>query len=213
MKRIIFCIAIFACLFLFSSCSAAPDFNGINAGIDIQEYNITYYQPENEITTAPTSLSGDWDIKSVRDPYADGFDVETDYSMPVYRFDTYEEFVHLEKLIGEDCVPSKDPDVDEDNKSIWYYDYRGGTFDTFSLLLGWFTLETHHDLSCFDGQVEYVIDGEKLVVIIDGAEDCSCSADADVHTVSGLVWISVPKEELDECSSISFILKSCRHTE
>lgn len=211
MNRLIGLIILTVCLFMFVGC-AAEDSNGL-ASIDgtPQEYFVVYHQPENEITDAPKTLLADWDIKSIRDPYMDtSHDEESDdYSMPVFRFDTYDEFLHLKTIIGTDVIPTKDPIVDEDWHRVEYFDYKGGTFDKYTLLLGWFTVESYHSDECYRNNLDYEIHENKLKVFVCCSDDCDCSPDGEISTISGMVWIAVPRADLEMCEGISFFLVDC----
>ncbi len=211
MKKLLSFMLILSCLLTFVACAMDEDVKNQIQGIDDikpkpQEFKVYYNKPENSITLAPTQLLLDWDIKSVRDPYAE-MDITRDYSMPVYRFDTFEEFLHLSDIIGEEAIPTKAPSVIEDTFSVYYYDYRSGTFDNYSLLLGWFTVETHHKAECYHSDVVHLVDEEKLSVSL--VANCDCTTENEKETISGLVWVAVPKSELENCNSISFLLKDC----
>lgn len=211
MKKLLSLILILTCLLTLAACAVDEDFTGSLAGIDgidpmPQEFKVYYNKPENTITQAPSQLLLDWDIKSVRDIYAE-IDSTRDYSMPVYRFDTFEEFLHLGDIIGEEIIPTKAPEVIEDSFEVYYYDYKSGTFDNYSLLLGWFTVESHHKAECYHNEVECLVEEGKLSVSL--IADCNCTLENEKETISGLVWVAVPKSALENCESISFLLKDC----
>lgn len=209
MKKLLSFMLILACLLSFVGCAMDEDMKNQIQGIDDikpkpQEFKVYYCKPENSITSVPTQLLLDWDIKSVRDPYAE-VDISRDYSMPVYRFDTFEEFLHLGDIIGEEIIPTKAPEVIEDSFEVYYYDYKSGTFDNYSLLLGWFTVESHHKAECYHNEVECLVEEGKLSVSL--IADCNCTLENEKETISGLVWVAVSKSELENCESISFLLK------
>ncbi len=99
----------------------------------------TYAGPKNGIFDAPDEFYLEWDIPSVRD-----ISVEKDghYSMPVYMFETYEEFLHLKDIVGMYEIGSE-----IDNKDYCYicqtdepcsHDrYNEDFFEDYTLLIGW----------------------------------------------------------------------------
>ena len=206
MKKFICLILIIACLFSLSACNSAsaPKYEGDYIS---QVYDVVYHKPENLLLNAPRYLMSDWDFKSIRDPYAEIS--LNDYNMPVYKIDTYERFLHFKDIVGKSYISEITPNVNEENRTIEYFDYRGGTFDTYTLLVGWFTVETHHTIDCYTQSIEYQTNNGNLSVSLHLAENCSCSQDSEEKTVSALVLVAVPKEELDLCTGISFVLKDC----
>ena len=239
MKKLLSLLLLAACLISLASCGGGGDIDPSVTGGDVttggmttlppggiptpgtpsistdEQYHATYYMPSPMLTAAPTSLLLDWDIKSVRNPYAntvnagDGTTWKRDYSMPVYRFDTYEEFLHLEAIIGKGLYPTVSPFIDEHLHTVQYFDYREGTFDGYSLLLGWFNIETPHTLDCYNTNVSPKVVGDDLLLTVSGGDTCACTPDSERAPVSGLIWIAVPKAELAECDGIAFILKNC----
>ena len=47
---------------------------------------------------------------------------------------------------------------------------------------------------------------EELECVVD---KCVITVENEKETISGLVWIAVSKSELENCNSISFLLKDC----
>lgn len=94
MKKAFVFVLIMICLLSFASC-AATDGNGIPMS----------QAPQNTVASMPDEFEGEWDIPSVRDPYAEV--AENEYNMPVYRFDNYSELAHLVEIIGADNVPKE----------------------------------------------------------------------------------------------------------
>ena len=90
MKKSLSLIFVFIFVFAFVSCGPSPS------------DTIYYYgTPKNGVYDAPEEFLLDWDIASVRDNSVtkDGY-----YSMPIYMFETYEEFLHLKDIVGMDEI-------------------------------------------------------------------------------------------------------------
>lgn len=212
MKKILCFALVIAFLLSFAGCGPGND----NIPTQPGQYVAYYRMPENAITALPEKMLLDWDIKSVRDPYAN-IDIDKDYSMPVYKIDTYEEYLHLIDILGDGIAPEKAPAVDEDAMTIEYFDYRRHTFDNYSLILGWVTLETVHKLECYNDLTEYTANieqtqgGKRLTVCFDKNDDCGCLGE-ESNALSFLVWVSVPKEMIVDISKFAFILKDCLGT-
>ena len=203
MKKYICLIMVIVCLFSFSACGSAPN----KSEPVSQVYAVVYHQPDALLLDAPTNLLHDWDFKSIRDPYVEV--ALSDYNMPIYLIDTYEKFLHFEDIVGKDFVSETTPKVDEYTRVIEYFDYRGGTFDTFDLIVGWFTVETHHELSCYDQELEHQTNSSHLNVLISLSGDCDCDSTKEAHILSGIVLIALDKREINYFTSISCILKDC----
>lgn len=219
-------LLVLACLLSLTACGGGGDVSSTGPALTTapggsipppitseQQYSVSYYMPAPALTDAPQALLLDWDIKSVRTPFAitdeDTEDQKADYSMPIYRFDTYEEFLHLTDIIGKAACPTVSPEIDESAHTVKYFDYREGTFSGYSLLLGWFSVETPHTLDCYDQHASYEIVGNELRFIISGGDTCDCTPEAESRTASGLIWLAVPKAELEACENFAFILKNC----
>lgn len=203
MKKYICFIIIIACLFSLYACgssSKAPY-------LESQVYDVIYHQPQSLLLDAPTTLLMDWDFKSIRDPYVEVS--SSDYNMPIYSIDTYEKFLHFKDIVGEDFVSETTPKVNEYTRTIEYFDYRGGTFDAYTLLVGWFTVETHHNLSCYNQELEHQTNSDHFNVLISLSGDCNCDSTQETHTLSGLVLVALDKQEINYFTSISCILKDC----
>ena len=83
-------------------------------GYDSRPYDETIAMPRNGIFAAPDTFYHEWDIPSVRDV---SVSEEGYYSMPVYRFDTYSELLHLKDIVGiEAAVNSEMCDFNGDVK-------------------------------------------------------------------------------------------------
>ena len=206
MKRIISLMLIAVCLLAFVSCGPDnPHMQGIGSP---NNYEAVYNRPEGFFTLAPEALRLEWDIKSIRNPYEENVNEENgDYSMPVYRFDTYDEYLHLCEIIGEKHVPTLTPEIYDDKYAIVFNDYRIGTFENYSLLLGWFTVETCHKVECYDIPENYEIDGRSLILSVP-KHDCECTED-EMQPISAMIWVSVPKEDFERIDNISFVLEKC----
>ena len=131
MKKIISLLLVVVCLFSFSACGPKKGPGERHSDI----HNV----PENCIEMAPWEFYLEWDIPSVRDGYAEH---NEDYSMPVYRFDTYEELAHLKEIVGRETIGEEDPYP----TTHWggteyayteYCQYDEEFFEKYSLLIGW----------------------------------------------------------------------------
>ena len=214
MKRLLCIILVFGLLFSLVSCGPNIGLQNMGGAPIVKKYNVNYHQPEPQITEAPPKTLLDWDIKSVKNPYAD-IDFEKDYSMPVYKIDTYDEFLHLTKIIGSNVVPTKSPVIDDKKLTIDYYDYRDHTFDEFCLLLGWATVEGYHSAECYGAvldddvtDVGHIMEGDALDLYFFPSENCNCSQ-VETQNISFLIWIALPIEDVMTISKFSFVLVDC----
>lgn len=99
----------------------------------------TYTGPKNGIFDAPDEFYLEWDIPSVRD-----ISVEKDgyYSMPVYMFETYEEFLHLKDIVGMYEIGSEIDSKDycyicQTDAPCSHDRYNEDFFEDYTLLIGW----------------------------------------------------------------------------
>lgn len=99
----------------------------------------TYAGPKNGIFNAPDEFYLEWDIPSVRD-----ISVEKDghYSMPVYMFETYEEFLHLKDIVGMYDIGSEIDNKDycricQTDAPCSHDRYNEDFFEDYTLLIGW----------------------------------------------------------------------------
>ena len=124
-KHLIILLTIFVALSLFAC-------YGIN------HYD-SYATPENGIFYAPDVFYLDWDIPSVRDI---SVSQEGQYSMPVYKFETYDELLHLKDIVGMDLIGNESQNTDycsECSTSLpCAHDlYNEEFFEHYTLLIGW----------------------------------------------------------------------------
>ena len=80
--------------------------------------------PQNGIFVAPDNFFLDWDIPSVRDI---SVTKEGHYSMPVYKFETYEELMHLKEIVARGSIGGES----------YSRKYNEEFFEKYTLLIGW----------------------------------------------------------------------------
>lgn len=107
------------------------------------DYGYDHPSPNNGIFTAPDEFYLDWDIPSVRDSslVRDGH-----YSMPVYKFETLEELMHLKEIVGMDEIGSEINNTDycntcQSDAPCEHDYYNEAFFEYYTLLIGWHQYE------------------------------------------------------------------------
>ena len=203
MKKAFVFVLIMICLLSFASC--APG-DGFGNGIPMSQ------APQNTVASMPDEFEGEWDIPSVRDPYAEV--AENEYNMPVYRFDNYSELAHLVEIIGEDNVPKEyEYNPHEHNgEAVEPEEYYKEFFENYTLLVG---CSYDYDCTfCAEDTFSYEIKDGAMLVRVNVKEffDCECSTDSSKydpkyhrHEGKVWVWIAVPKKDLANCESITFV--------
>ena len=112
-----------------------------------EEYTAVYQAPSNSIQEFPMEFELEWDIKRSDDPEIS--------NMPVYRFDTYEEWLHLKEIVGDAdgglTTSEREPNYYDYDKEVEYCEYNEWFFDNYTLLIGCIQVNSEHDPQyCFD---------------------------------------------------------------
>ena len=164
--------------------------------------------PKNGVFNAPDTFFGEWDIPSIRDisKHQEGF-----YSMPVYRIDTYAELLHLKNIVGMDLIGNEELNSDYcskcgTSKSCAHEMYNEEFFKGASLLIGWHQYEGvvipnfYNDINTF-AYCQVAHDGSITVELI--------GIPAEMQEGTNQQWIlaAVPKETIQECESIVFLVE------
>lgn len=208
MKKSLSLIFVFIFVFAFVSCGPTPN------------DTIYYYgTPKNGVYDAPEEFLLDWDIASVRDNSVtkDGY-----YSMPIYMFETYEEFLHLKDIVGMDEIGGEIDSTDYcsicgSDEPCDHDKYNEKYFENYTLLVGWHQYSgvviTNHDSVANNkessdendngtivAKYELSKNGD-LVVYLHGA----LAVDGDAE--QQWVLVSVPKNKMAECDSIAFLVQ------
>ena len=228
MKKLISLMLVISCLCSFASCVRQN--REEEKEVPREEYTAFYCSPGYMITEAPETVPLDWDIKSVNTPYTDLGTGK--YGAPVYRFDTYEEFLHLLDITGMYEILNynlKEPRYYDYSHEVAYYKYCEEFFEDHSLLLGWVYFEGRHGsldgcyyhnnlynfeygfyVSCDDLGNKTVFDSschvENGSLEIEFRTHTNCCSSDSKQLVSALVWIPILKSDLEKCNSISIVL-------
>ena len=206
MKKYLVFILLATLVLLLTACSA--DINN----------NIIHGTPRNGVFDAPKDFYLDWDIESVRDNSAkkDGH-----YSMPVYMFETYDEYLHLLEIVGMDEIGAEIDNTDycpvcDSSEPCDHDKYNEKFFESYTLLVGWHQYSgvviSNHDKvdDIDDPQIEdesahivakyqFTRNGE-LVVYLQGEK-------SDNDEAQQWVLVAVPKKNMTDCESIAFFVE------
>ena len=203
MKKFLCLILVLATLLCFASCN----------GYDSPRYDETIAMPQNGIFAAPDTFYHEWDIPSVRDV---SVSQEGYYSMPVYRFDSYAELLHLKDIVGMDLIGNE---VSNDSycytcgtyKTCAHDQYNESFFQNYSLLIGWcqysgLILPEYVEGGDYDGYkkiANYTISRDCDLVVYLNAEN----SDATLENAPQWILVAVPKNKIKTCNSITFLVK------
>lgn len=203
MKKIISLLLIAVCLFSFSACAPkkAPE---------DRVPSINYNIPNNGIFSAPNEFKLEWDIPSVRSSTIEksGF-----YSIPVYRFDTREEFVHLKEIVGQNYIGGEQyPNIFYEGTAYeegTYCEYGEWFFEEHSLLIGWcegYNIDLYPEGYHNNGVTPYApyayydsTDNTLTVEIHDNYRS--------ENTCAYWIFVAVPKADLEKCDNIAFLVE------
>ena len=202
MKKILCLILVLATLLCFASCAA-----------ESSPYDESIAMPQNGIFVAPDTFYHEWDIPSVRDA---SVSKEGYYSMPVYRFNTYAELLHLKDIVGMNLIGNE---VSNDSycytcgtyKTCAHDQYNEDFFKNYSLLIGWcqysgLILPQYVEGGNYDGYkktANYTISRDGDLVVYLNAENF----DATLENVPQWILVAVPKNQISTCNSITFLVK------
>lgn len=175
-------------------------------------HNYDVQIPSNGIFEAPKNFYLEWDIPSVRDITVkqDGY-----YSMPVYKFSTYEEFIHLKDIVGMRSIGSEVNNTEycevcKSSVTCIHDRYNEEFFKEYILLIGWHqyagVVIPEHVQQGTEGAesaknvATYTIDyNGSLVVYLKGVE-------ADTTETTGQ-WIFVAVHKSQIKNSIAFLVE------
>lgn len=203
MKKLLLLGWVIIALMMFSACNSQESPYG--------EYK--YASPENGVFEAPDEFYLEWDIPSVRNIFItrEGY-----YSLPIYRFDTHSDLLHLKEIVGMELIGAEVKNYEYCSscgtvKSCAHEMYNEAFFDNYSLLIGWcqydglVLLENYIDE---DGNlrgdlVDYELgyDGSLVVTLQGFAEDL------DEYDHQQWIMVAVPKDIIKDCESITFLVK------
>ncbi len=180
--------------------------------------NSIHGTPRNGVFEAPSDFYLEWDIKSVRDNSAFK---EGHYSMPIYMFETYDEYLHLLDIVGMDEIGAETDNTDycpvcESSEPCDHDKYNEKFFESYTLLVGWHqysgvAIANHDKVDDVDdpnteeenkhivAKYQFTQRGE-LVVNLQGTK----SEDNDAQQ---WVLVAVPKKYMTDCESIAFFVK------
>lgn len=178
-----------------------------------EEYTALYRAPSNSMQEFPMEFELEWDIKRSDDPEIS--------NMPVYRFDTYEEWLHLKEIVGDAdgglTTSEQEPNYYDYYKEVEYCEYNEWFFDNYTLLIGCIQVNSEHDPQyCFDFYIEswngesyykqyYTIKNGTLLVYIDTTPNNCGYAHGSDTIKTGWLYIAVPKEDMAQCNGIAFV--------
>ena len=194
------------------------------------DYGYDYPSPNNGIFTAPSEFRLDWDIPSVRDS---SLSKEGHYSMPVYKFETLEELMHLKDIVGMDEIGSEIDNTDYcsscgSDEPCQHDYYNEAFFEYYTLLIGWHQYEGVSIVTVAknetEGETEPETDGEgeiqdapKRNSTNDVAKYERPNGDtivvylkgerAEGDTAQQWVFVAVPKSVMADCDSIAFFVE------
>ena len=215
-----FLVLFFSICLLLTSCAASHD-----------PYDESPECVENGIFDAPTDFYLEWDIRSVRDISVskDGF-----YSMPVYQFETLNEFLHLKEIVGLNKIGN------ENNTDYCYTcgtdepcthdEYNEEFFEYYTLLIGWHQyagveIPTHTKIEERDAvnDSDSEDDGEtteetkenvgqpivaQYSISYDGSLAVYLQGErTDAESKGQWIFVAVPKYVMADCDSIAFLVE------
>lgn len=180
--------------------------------------------PQNGIFDAPGEFYLEWDIPSIRDISVskDGF-----YSMPVYRFETLDELMHLKEIVGAEKIGNE-------GKSFYCYhcgteepcpheEYNEDFFEYYDLLVGWHqyagvVIPTHHKvINQGDTDKETQENEEEPIenpivaryeIKYDGSIVVSLQGESSQAETNGQwILVAVPKKTMADCDSVVFLVE------
>lgn len=206
MRRFLAILLILACVFVLLACTKKD--------IPREEYKIVYEAPYNSMKSFPMEFELEWDIKRSDNPEIS--------NMPVYRFDTYEEWLHLKEIIGDADggldTPEQEPFYYDYDQRVKYREYNEWFFDNYTLLIGCIQVKSIHGINCFDFYIEswnngsykqqyYTIkNGTLLVYINTNPGTCGYNHSDSSETIEkGWLYIAVSKEDMEKCDSLAFV--------
>ncbi|MBO5715650.1 MAG: hypothetical protein J6S23_04560 [Clostridia bacterium] len=191
-----------------------------------------YAAPENGIFNAPTEFYLEWDIPSVRDisVVKDGC-----YSMPVYKFETLDELLHLKDIVGMEKIGNEINNTDYcyacgTEETCKHDEYNEEFFEYYTLLVGWHQyagvvipthtkVEERDALNDTEGETEGEIgdetqdnNGTPVVAKYEIGYDGSITvylqgASAEGETQGQWILVAVPKKTMADCDSIAFLVE------
>ena len=200
MKKLLVFTLLATMILTLCACGGSPHPHSDNNQVELA--------PKNGVFDAPDTFFGEWDIPSIRDisKHKEGF-----YSMPVYRIDTYAELLHLKNIVGMDLIGNEELNSDYcsrcgTSKSCAHEMYNEEFFKEASLLIGWHQYEGVVIPNLYNDNKEFaycnVAHDGSITVELNGIP-------AEMQEGTNQQWIlaAVPKETIQECESIVFLVE------
>lgn len=201
MKKLLLLVLAVVALMMFSSCAASES--------PYDEKDI-WASPENGIYQAPDTFYLEWDIPTVRDIFRTP---EGTYNLPIYRFDTYAEFLHLKEIVGAELLGGEVKNEDYcykcgTVKSCAHELYNEEFFEYNTLLIAWFQ---------YDGVMlpETLVDenGELIPDFVNFDTDHSLRIYLEGYCVENgeqyyaqWIFVAVPKPRMEDFDTVTIMV-------
>mgnify|MGYP003308474299 CR=1 FL=1 len=207
MKRILALILILTAVFTLFACGMYD--------VDGQKVDINLPQaPINGIFDAPEEFYLEWDIPSIRNASTkkDGY-----YSMPVFRFDTYEELLHLKEIVGMVKIGNEIDNTDycatcKSDATCSHDEYNEAFFENYTLLIGWHqyagVVIPEHVEEGTEGEGEAKNVARYTFAYSGSLEVNLIGVESDAEETAGQwILVAVPKTLLSGHRNVSFFVK------